>query len=86
MFDPIFFLRNLVVPQRLSKPTSLSVGSIFALGSPAGTLQKQECLWHVRNIRPFLGIQHALIEQCATGKTKTVAVSAIVRDQSFQAR
>src|SRR5258708_27265448 len=86
MFDPIFFLRNLVMPQRLSQPTSLSVGSIFALGSPAGTLQKQECLWRVRNIRPFLGIQHSLIEHCATGNTKTVAVSALVPDQSFQER
>jgi hypothetical protein len=36
--------------------------------------------------RPHMGIEHALIEQCATGKTKTVAVSAIVQDQSFQAR
>ena len=36
-------------------------------------------------VRLLRGIPHALIEQAATGKTKTIAVSALLADPAFHA-
>jgi hypothetical protein len=78
------FLKNLAKPTHSYPTSSLVVGGVFALDMPGTLIQDRECLWHVRQIRSLLGIPHALIEQCATGKTKTVAVSAIVQHQGFR--
>ncbi len=69
-----------------SPSSFLRVGSFFALQVPGSLPKEQECLWQVRRIRDLLGIPHALIEQCATGKSKTVAISAIIRHPGFQAK
>jgi len=78
MSGPLAYIRSLISP----KPT-LAQGSEFSLGISSGTLANDDCIWKVRELRPYQGIQHALIEQLATGKTKTVAVSAIVSDRTF---
>lgn len=79
MSGPLAFFKNL-----LSHRRSLAAGSEFSLGVSSGTLANDDCIWKVREVRPFQGIPHALIEQLATGKTKTVAVSAIIGDRTFQ--
>ncbi len=68
---------------RLFPPKELSPGSMFAIGAPDG-MPAEECLWRVCQIRDLRGLPHALIEQAATGLTKTVAVSAILSDRTFQ--
>jgi len=78
MTGPLTFFRSLLFRQ----PT-LVAGSEFSLGISSGTLANDDCIWKVREVRPYQGIPHALIEQLATGKTKTVAVSAIVGDRTF---
>ena len=78
MSGPLALLKNL-----LSREPSLVAGSEFSLGISSGTLANDDCIWKVREVRPYQGIPHALIEQLATGKTKTLAVSAIVGDRTF---
>jgi hypothetical protein len=80
MPGPLTFLRSLI-----SHRPSLVKGAEFTLGISSGTLANDDCIWKVREVRPYQGIPHALIEQLATGKTKTIAVSAIVGDRTFQA-
>ena len=79
MSGPLAFVKSLLFRQH-----SLVAGSEFSLGVSSGTLAFDDCIWKVREVRPYQGIPHALIEQLATGKTKTVAVSAIVGDRTFQ--
>jgi hypothetical protein len=79
MSGPLTLLKAL-----LSRQPTLAAGSEFSLGISSGTLANDDCIWKVREVRPYQGIPHALIEQLATGKTKTVAVSAIVSDRTFQ--
>ena len=64
---------------------SLSEGSEFALGEPSGILAEDDSRWRVAAVRMLRGIPHALIEQAATGKTKTLAVSALLADPEFHA-
>jgi len=64
---------------------SLSEGSEFALGEPIGTPAEDDGRWRVAAVRLLRGIPHALIEQAATGKTKTIAVSALLADPAFHA-
>lgn len=65
---------------------SLSEGSEFALGEPsAAMLAEDDSRWRVAAVRMLRGIPHALIEQAATGKTKTIAVSALLADPAFHA-
>lgn len=67
----------------LRRPSTLAEGMVFEVGSPAA-LQSGEARWRVCKIRQFLGISHALIEQVCSGKTKTIAVSAILSDPTFR--
>lgn len=64
---------------------TLSEGSEFALGMPSGTLAEDDSRWRVTAVRLLRGIPHAMIEQAATGKTKTIAVSALLEDPAFHA-
>ncbi len=64
---------------------TLAEGSEFALGMPSGTLAEDDSRWRVAAVRLLRGIPHALIEQAATGKTKTIAVSALLGDPDFHA-
>lgn len=68
---------------RMFRPPALAEGSEFALGVPSGTLAEDDARWRVAAVRILRGIPHALIEQTATGKTKTVAVSALLSDPAF---
>jgi hypothetical protein len=77
MTNPLAKLKS-----RLFRPKELPTGSLFALGTPDGT-PADECLWRVCRVRDLRGLPHALIEQAATGLTKTVAVSAILSDRTF---
>jgi hypothetical protein len=70
---------------RMFRPPSLSEGSEFALGAPSGTPAEDDARWRVAAVRMLRGIPHALIEQAATGKTKTVAISALLGDPNFHA-
>ena len=76
--NPLSFLKA-----RLGRRVELSAGSVFAIGS-AARVPDPDCLWRVRQIRQYVGIPHASIEQVATGITKTVAVSALLGDRTFQ--
>jgi len=67
-----------------ARPVSLEAGNEFRLGLGTGGFPEDDCVWKVRAVRPFRGIPHALIEQLATGKTKTIAVSAILGDRTFE--
>ncbi len=67
---------------RLFRPKELAEGSTFSIGAPIGQ-PLDDCLWRVCRIRDLRGLPHALIEQAATGLTKTVAVSAILSDRTF---
>ena len=67
---------------RFFRPKELPAGSMFALGGLDG-FPAEDCLWRVRQIRDLRGLPHALIEQAATGLTKTVAVSALLSDRTF---
>jgi len=78
MINPLAKLKS-----RFFRPKELSPGSLFAIGT-AESGAAEECVWRVRHIRDLRGLPHALIEQAATGLTKTVAVSAILSDRSFQ--
>jgi len=64
---------------------TLSEGSEFALGIPSGTVAEDDSRWRVAAVRLLRGIPHAIIEQAATGKTKTLAVSALLADPAFHA-
>ena len=66
-------------------PVMLTEGSEFALGEPAGTQLEDDSRWRVAAVRMLRGIPHAVIEQTATGKTKTMAVSALLSDPDFHA-
>src|SRR4029077_15429740 len=74
---PLSFLMT-----RFIRPPELSAGSMFALGAEAGAAE-DNCLWRACQIRPVGGIRAALIEQLATGITKTVAVSVLLGDRTF---
>ena len=74
---PLSFLKTW-----FARPPELSAGSMFALGTEARAAE-DNCLWRVCQIRPQAGIPHALIEQLATGVTKTVAVSVLLGDRTF---
>jgi hypothetical protein len=78
MFSPLDKLKS-----RLFRPKELTPGSLFAIGASEGTAV-EECVWRVCGIRDLRGLPHALIEQAATGLTKTVAVSALLSDRTFQ--
>jgi hypothetical protein len=75
--NPLSFLKA-----RFSRPLVLTPGSVFAIGSEARA-PEPDSLWRVRQIRDYVGIPHASIEQIATGVTKTVAVSALLGDRTF---
>ena len=68
---------------QFSKPAKLTAGSVIALGSTS-TTPERDCLWRVCTVRPFAGIPHAMIEQLSGGTTKTLAVSALMSDPTFQ--
>lgn len=68
-----------------TRTPSLSEGSEFALGMPSGTLAEDDSRWRVAAVRLLRGIPHALIEQAATGHTKTIAVAALLADPEFHA-
>ena len=75
MSNPIALLKSLF------RPTELETGSLFAIGAATAD---EEYLWRVCEIRPLLGVPHALIEQPASGHSKTVAVAALLADRTFQ--
>jgi hypothetical protein len=70
---------------RMFRPPSLAEGAEFALGVGIGTAGGDDIRWRVAAVRLLRGIPHALIEQMATGETKTVAVSALLSDPAFHA-
>ncbi len=66
----------------IRRPPQLLPGSVVSLGdSRAGT--EDDCLWRVCEIRHYVGIPHAILEQMATGATKTLAVSALLADRKL---
>ena len=70
---------------RVFRPPSLVEGTEFALGISSSPVAEDDARWRVAAVRMLRGIPHALIEQASTGKTKTVAVSALLDDPAFQA-
>ncbi|UYN93155.1 MAG: hypothetical protein KIT25_13870 [Enhydrobacter sp.] len=76
--NPLSYLKS-----RLGRASGLAPGSVFALGD-SSRAPDSDSLWRVCHIRDFVGIPHASIEQMATGATKTIAVSALIEDRSFQ--
>lgn len=68
---------------KLDRPSTLAEGTMFELGLPAG-LRSGDCRWRVYKIRECLGISHALIGHVSSGKSKMVAVSAILSDPTFR--
>jgi hypothetical protein len=79
MANPLSFLKS-----RFFRPTQLAAGSLFTIDAPERSAHDEDYIWRVCKVQHFLGIPHALIEQPTTGKTKTVAVSALVGDRTFQ--
>lgn len=77
-------VKSAISKRDLFASQSLTVGTVFAVGYRRGFLGDQGCRWRVCKISVFLGIPHALIEQTSSGKTKTVAVSAILEDRTFR--
>lgn len=73
-------LRSLATP---GKPEIVAEGSLIALEPRLG-FEDTTHPWRVRSVRSFLGVPHASLEQVGTGKTKTLAVSAIVRQRGFR--
>ena len=67
---------------RFPRPPILTPGSVFSMGSEARA-PAPDSLWRVCQIRDYIGIPHASIEQIGTGVTKTVAVSALLGDRTF---
>jgi len=65
----------------LFRPAELSAGSVFTIGSAPADEDRR---WRVCQIRPLQGVPHAVIEHQPTGHTKTVAVSALLTDRTFQ--
>lgn len=70
---------------RMFRPPSLVEGAEFSLGVSAGSTMEDETRWRVAAVRILRGIPHALIEHTSSGKTKTVAVSALLSDPAFHA-
>jgi len=68
---------------RFFRPTELPAGSVFRLGA-TNAVPAEDCVWRVCKIRDLRGLPHALIEHATTGLTKTVAVSALLADRTFQ--
>lgn len=81
MFDLAEVLKGVLSRARRFPPNALTAGTAFTLGPPSGPRNDRQ--WRVRKMCVYLGIPHALIEQPSTGKTKTVAASAILRDRTF---
>jgi hypothetical protein len=66
------------------RPPELLPGSVVSLGDPkVARVPDGDCLWRVCDIRHYVGIPHAKLEQLATGETKTLAVSALLGDRTF---
>ena len=69
---------------RMFRPPVLLEGAEFSLGTSSERNGDDDARWRVTAIRMLRGIPHALIEQTATGETKTMAVSAILSAPAFQ--
>ena len=66
------------------RPKELLPGSVVSLGKPnIESVPEGDTLWRICAIRHYVGIPHAILEQLATGETKTLAVSALLGDRSF---
>jgi hypothetical protein len=66
------------------RPPQLLPGSVVSLGDSRNTsVTEDDCLWRVCEIRHYVGIPHAILEQLATGATKTLAVSALLADRNL---
>lgn len=77
-------LKSAILKPGLFASQPLIVGTVFAMGPLPGFFDDHGCRWRVCKISVFLGISHALIEQTSSGKTKTLAVSAILRDRTLR--
>ncbi len=66
-----------------ARPPQLMAGTVFAISTRA-RFPEEDCQWRVCAIRQTAGHPHAVIEQLSTGVTKTIAVSALTSDRSFQ--
>jgi hypothetical protein len=76
---PLAFLKK-----ALRRPPELLPGSVVSLGKPKiESVPEGDCLWRVCAIRHYVGIPHAILEQLATGETKTLAVSALLGDRTI---
>ena len=77
---PLAFLKK-----GFRRPQELLPGSVVSLGkSKIESVPEDDCLWRVCEIRHYVGIPHAILEQLATGDTKTLTVSALLGDRRFQ--
>ena len=76
---PLAFLKK-----GFRRSPELLPGSVVCLGDPkSARVPEGDCLWRVCSIRHHVGIPHAILEQLATGETKTLAVSALLGDRTF---
>lgn len=66
------------------RPPQFAVGTVFEMETSGGIPTSRYSYWRVLQIHEFLNVQHATTEQLATGKTKTIAVSAILRCPGFR--
>ena len=72
-----------ILKKGLRRPQELLPGSVVSLGKPrTESVPEGDCLWRVCAIRHYVGIPHAILEQMATGETKTLAVSALLGDRA----
>lgn len=65
-------------------PPRFAIGTVFEMESFGGIPAPLYSRWRVLQIHELLGVQHATIEQPATGKTKIIAVSTILRSPGFR--
>lgn len=74
------------IGSRIAKrcPPQFAIGTVFEMESFGGIPTSLYSRWRVLQIHELLGVQHATIEQPATGKTKIIAVSAILRSPGFR--
>lgn len=53
------------------RPPQFAIGTVFEMESFAGIPTSLYSRWRVLQIHELLGVQHATIEQPATGKTRS---------------
>jgi hypothetical protein len=77
------FLSRMMARMWSGRLPALTEGITFEFGLASGDMQRAQHRWHVLRLKNYIGIEHATIQQAETGKTKTLAVAAIVAEPGF---